>query len=60
MSRLLINEYLKQLDLIKKVSGSLRETIVHETFKDLLKAWGASMTWCSWLNIHRRCGSRKR
>jgi predicted helicase/very-short-patch-repair endonuclease len=40
MSRLLINEYLKQLDLIKKVSGSLRETIVREAFKDLLKAWG--------------------
>lgn len=40
MSQLLINEYLKQLDLIKKVSGSRRETIVREAFKDLLKAWG--------------------
>jgi len=40
MSQLLINEYLKQLDLIKKVSGSSRETIVREAFKDLLKAWG--------------------
>jgi predicted helicase len=40
MSQLLINEYLKQLDLIKKVSGSQRETIVREAFKDLLKAWG--------------------
>ena len=40
MSRLFINDYLKQLDLIKKVSGSSRETIVREAFKDLLKAWG--------------------
>ena len=40
MSQLLINDYLKQLDLIKKVSGSSRETIVREAFKDLLKAWG--------------------
>ncbi len=40
MSQLLINEYLKQLDLIKKISGSSRETIVREAFKDLLKAWG--------------------
>jgi predicted helicase len=40
MSQLLINDYLKQLDIIKKVSGSRRETIVREAFKDLLKAWG--------------------
>ena len=40
MSQLLINDYLKQLDLIKKVSGSSRETIVREAFKDLLKASG--------------------
>lgn len=40
MSQLLIHDYLSQLDLIKKVSGSQRETIVREAFKDLLKAWG--------------------
>ena len=40
MSQLLINDYLKQLDVIKRVSGSQRETIVREAFKDLLKAWG--------------------
>ncbi|MBP8839052.1 MAG: N-6 DNA methylase, partial [Giesbergeria sp.] len=40
MSQILINEYLKQLDIIKKISGSQRETIVREAFKDLLKAWG--------------------
>ena len=34
MSQILINDYLKQLDLIKKVSGSSRETIVRvETVK---------------------------
>ncbi len=40
MSQLLINNYLNQLDLIKKISGSSRETIVREAFKDLLKTWG--------------------
>lgn len=40
MSQILINDYLKQLDIIKKVSGSSRETIVREAFKDLLKNWG--------------------
>ncbi len=40
MSQLLINDYLKQLDLIKKIGGSSRETILREAFKDLLKAWG--------------------
>jgi hypothetical protein len=40
MSELLIKDYLKQLDLIKKISGSNRETIVREAFKDLLKNWG--------------------
>ncbi|WP_024537919.1 type ISP restriction/modification enzyme [Comamonas badia] len=40
MSQLLINDYLSQLELIKKISGSQRETIVREAFKDLLKAWG--------------------
>jgi predicted helicase len=40
MSQLLINDYLRQLAIIKKVGGSQRETIVREAFKDLLKAWG--------------------
>ncbi len=40
MSQILINDYLKRLDLIKRASGSQRETIVREAFKDLLKAWG--------------------
>src|SRR5665647_2312759 len=40
MSQILINQYLKQLDIIRRVSGSQRETIVREAFKDLLKNWG--------------------
>ena len=40
MSQLLINDYLQQLDIIRRASGSARETIVREAFKDLLKAWG--------------------
>jgi len=40
MSQLLINDYLKQLDLIRRASGSQRETTMREAFKDLLKAWG--------------------
>lgn len=40
MSQLLITDYLNQLALIRQVSGSQRETIVREAFKDLLKAWG--------------------
>ena len=40
MSQVLINNYLTELDRIKKASGSLRESVVREAFKDLLKAWG--------------------
>lgn len=40
MSQILINEYLKELDVIRRVSGSQRETIVREAFKYLLKNWG--------------------
>ena len=40
MSQALINEYLAELDRLKKTSGSKRETVVREAFKDLLKAWG--------------------
>ena len=40
MSQLLIDDYLKQLDRIRRVSGSNRETMLREAFKDLLKHWG--------------------
>lgn len=39
MSQHLINQYLNDLDRLKKVSGSLNEQTVREAFKDLLKAW---------------------
>jgi hypothetical protein len=37
MSRILINRYLNDLDILKKVSGSSRESVPREAFKDLLK-----------------------
>ncbi|MBL8287423.1 MAG: N-6 DNA methylase [Rubrivivax sp.] len=40
MSQVLINQYLAELDRLKKVSGEAREGIVSEAFKDLLKGWG--------------------
>jgi predicted helicase len=40
MSQLLINTYLRQLDVLRKTSGNTSETIVREAFKDLLKNWG--------------------
>ena len=42
MSRLLITHYLADLDRLRRVSGSSRESVVREAFKDLLKAWGRS------------------
>lgn len=38
MSQVLINQYLAQLDVLKKVGGTQRESVVREAFKDLLKA----------------------
>jgi predicted helicase len=40
MSQVLIQQYLKELAQLKKVSGSAREGVVSEAFKDLLKGWG--------------------
>ena len=40
MSQALIHQYLAELSRLKQASGSSRETIVREAFKDLLKAWG--------------------
>lgn len=39
MSQLLIQQYLNQLATLKKVSGTQRESVVREAFKDLLKGW---------------------
>ena len=42
MSQLLIQQYLNQLATLKKVSGTTRESVVREAFKDLLKGWARS------------------
>jgi predicted helicase len=42
MSQLLINDYLNDLATLKRVSGTQRESVVREAFKDLLKKWGRS------------------
>jgi hypothetical protein len=42
VSQLLIQQYLNQLASLKKVSGTSRETVVREAFKDLLKGWARS------------------
>jgi hypothetical protein len=39
MSQVLIQQYLNQLQDLRKVSGSHRESVVREAFKDLLKGW---------------------
>jgi len=39
MSQQLVQQFLNDLDRIKKYSGSINEQTVREAFKDLLKAW---------------------
>ena len=40
MSQLLVQTYLNDLSDLKRVSGSVRESVVREAFKTLLKNWG--------------------
>jgi predicted helicase len=40
LSQHLINEYRAELDRLRAVSGSRRESVLREAFKDLLKRWG--------------------
>jgi hypothetical protein len=42
MSQVLIQQYLNQLQDLRKVSGTHREMVVREAFKDLLKGWARS------------------
>jgi hypothetical protein len=42
MSQLLIQTYLNELATLKRVSGTHRESVVREAFKDLLKGWARS------------------
>jgi hypothetical protein len=39
MSQSLIQNYLKQLAKLRQVSGTNRESVVREAFKDLFKGW---------------------
>ena len=43
MSQLLIHRYLTDLAKLRQVSGTHRESVVREAFKDLLKHWGRSL-----------------
>ncbi len=42
MSQLLIQHYLNELQTLRRVSGTARESVVSEAFKTLLKDWGKS------------------
>ena len=42
MSQHLIGRYLNELSDLRRVSGEVRESVVREAFKTLLKDWGRS------------------
>lgn len=42
MSKLLIGQYLNDLARLRQVSGTHRESVVSEAFKDLLKGYARS------------------
>ena len=42
MSKVLIGQYLNELAQLRQVSGSSRESVVSEAFKDLLKGYARS------------------
>ncbi|MGB9429100.1 MAG: hypothetical protein WCC11_04370 [Gammaproteobacteria bacterium] len=42
MSQILIQQYLNDLQDLRKVAGTGRESVVREAFKDLLKNWARS------------------
>jgi predicted helicase len=42
VSQLLIQHYLNELQTLRRVSGTARESVVREAFKTLLKDWGKS------------------
>ena len=55
MSQILIHEYLAELSRLKKASGSARESIVREAFKDLLKAWVTPIALPATKNVSSPC-----
>lgn len=56
MSKLLINQYLGDLARLKQVSGTNRESVVREAFKDLLKGYAGQ---CADPAHHRRYGQSR-
>jgi hypothetical protein len=52
VSQLLIQQYLNELQTLRRVSGTTRESVVSEAFKTLLKDWGKS---CDLIFITRPC-----
>jgi predicted helicase len=42
VSQLLIQQYLNEMQTLRRVSGTSRESVVQEAFKTLLKDWGKS------------------
>ena len=61
MSRTLINNYLKDLDIIKTASGSVREGVVSEAFKDLLKGYARAhnLIFLNQYELPRQDGARR-
>lgn len=42
MASQLLNDYFREIDTLRRLSGSAREKVVREAFKDLLKRWARS------------------
>ncbi len=61
MSQLLIQQYLNELARLKQASGTHRESVVREAFKDLLKAWSRSqdLTFISEYQIETKTKDRR-
>ncbi|MGO7832735.1 hypothetical protein [Rhizobium johnstonii] len=45
MSQQLINQYLNEIDRLRKFSGSVTEGVISEAFKDMLKTWARQLNW---------------
>jgi hypothetical protein len=45
LSQLLFQQYLNEIDRLRKFTGSLTEGIISGAFKDLLKAWSRQLNW---------------
>jgi hypothetical protein len=51
MGRLLVEDYLREIERLRRFSGSAIESVVSEAFKDLLKAW-SRFAGCAPARIH--------